>query len=163
MTSKIYLGIDPGTHRIGYGAIQVNGNKFCLIKKGIILNTTKGYSAHQLPILYQLVSDLINEISPYMIGVEKLFFAKNQSTAMTVAEARGVILLAIAQKKIPIREFTPNTIKQSITGYGSADKKSILKMVSTILSFQEDDLIDDTSDALAIAITTALVGDSIIS
>lgn len=163
MTSKIYLGIDPGTHRIGYGAIQVNGSKFFLIKKGVITNKIKGYSSNQLPFLYQSIRDLIKETSPNIIAIEKLFFAKNQSTAMTVAEARGVILLAIAQKKIPIKEFTPNTIKQSITGYGSADKKSVLKMVSIILNFKENDLIDDASDALAIAMTAALIGDNTVS
>ncbi|MCK9187256.1 MAG: crossover junction endodeoxyribonuclease RuvC [Candidatus Colwellbacteria bacterium] len=156
---KVYLGIDPGTHRIGYGAVQMNGNKFILLKKGLIEKKKKGYSTDQLPVIYKQISELIKKIKPDEMAVEKLFFSKNQTTAMTVSEARGVILLAGAQQSLKIREFSPNTIKQAVTGYGSADKKAILKMVSILLGLKDFKPIDDTSDALAIAITAGLIKD----
>jgi crossover junction endodeoxyribonuclease RuvC len=154
---EIILGIDPGTHRIGYGAVRVTGNNFTLIKQGLIEKKKKGYSPEQLPDIYNQVSDLIKEINPDEMAVEKLFFSKNQTTAMAVSEARGVILLAGAQQSLKIREFTPNTIKQAVTGYGSADKKAVLKMVSTLLGLKDFKPVDDTSDAIAIAITAGLI------
>jgi crossover junction endodeoxyribonuclease RuvC len=155
---RIFLGIDPGTHRLGYGAVVFKRGKFGLIKQGVLEIKNKGYTPGQLIDIYDTVSSLIDEISPDEVAVEKLFFSKNQTTAMTVAEARGVILLAAAKKSIKISEFTPNTVKQSVSGYGSADKKSVLKMISIILGLKDFKPIDDASDALAIAITAALLG-----
>jgi crossover junction endodeoxyribonuclease RuvC len=156
---SIYLGIDPGTHRVGYGAIRADGGKFTLLEQGLIEKKEKGYAASQLPLVYEGVKGLIDRIKPDEVAVEKLFFSKNQTTAMAVAEARGVILLAAANAGIKIREFTPNTVKQSVSGYGSADKKAVLKMVSLILGLKDFRPIDDASDALAIAITAALISD----
>jgi len=156
---SIYLGIDPGTHRVGYGAIRADGGKFTLLEQGLIEKKAKGDAASQLPLVDEGVKGLIDRIKPDEVAVEKLFFSKNQTTAMAVAEARGVILLAAANAGIKIREFTPNTVKQSVSGYGSADKKAVLKMVSLILGLKDFRPIDDASDALAIAITAALISD----
>jgi len=155
--SRIYLGIDPGTHRVGYGAVREEGGKLSLIEQGVIEKKEKGYSADQLSLIHQEVSSLINRLCPDELAVEKLFFSKNQKTAMTVAEARGVILLAATEKGIKLREFTPNTVKQALSGYGAADKKAVLKMVSIILGLKNFKPLDDASDALAIAITASLI------
>jgi len=155
--SRVYLGIDPGTHRVGYGAIKAEGGKFFLIEQGVIEKKEKGHAIDQLPLIYKAVSQLIERTTPDEMAVEKLFFSKNQTTAMAVAEARGVILLAAAERALKIREFAPNTVKQSLSGYGSADKKAVLKMVSLTLGLKDFHPIDDASDALAIAITAALV------
>lgn len=157
---RVYLGIDPGTHRVGYGAIKAEGGKFFLIEQGVIEKKEKGYTASQLPFIHEEVLSLIERVNPDEVAVEKLFFSKNQTTAMAVAEARGVILLACAERALKIREFTPNTVKQSLSGYGSADKKAVLKMVSLMLGLKDFRPIDDASDALAIAITAALIGDN---
>jgi crossover junction endodeoxyribonuclease RuvC len=151
------LGIDPGTHRIGYGAVAFKEGKFSLLEQGIIEKKEKGYAAEQLLFIHEEMLALIKRLQPNVMAVEKLFFSKNQTTAMTVAEARGVILLAAAEASCPIREFSPNTVKQSISGYGSADKKAVLKMVALILGLKDFHPIDDASDALAIAITAALI------
>ncbi|MFA5052876.1 MAG: crossover junction endodeoxyribonuclease RuvC [Parcubacteria group bacterium] len=156
---RVYLGIDPGTHRVGYGAIRAENGKFSLIEQGIIEKKEKGYAAGQLSFIYREILSLIKKLRPDEVAVEKLFFSKNQTTAMAVAEARGVILLAAAENSLPIREFTPNTVKQSVSGYGSADKKAVLKMITLILGLKDFRPIDDASDALAIAITAALITD----
>ncbi len=158
--SRIYLGIDPGTHRVGYGVIKVENGKFSLIEQGIIKTKQGGSSIEQLPLIYKKMSSLIKKNSPDEVAIEKLFFSKNQKTAMAVAEARGVILLAAAEKSIKIREFMPNTVKQSISGYGFADKKAMLKIVAMMLGLKNFKPLDDASDALAIAITAALIKDN---
>ncbi len=155
--ARIYLGIDPGTHRVGYGVIKEENNKFSLIEYGVIEQKENKYNFHYLPFIYKKIGLLIKKTKPDEVAIEKLFFAKNQKTAMSVAEARGVILLAAAEKLITIREFTPNIVKQSISGYGAADKKAIAKIVSFILGLKNFYPIDDASDALAIAITAALI------
>ena len=160
LKSRVYLGIDPGTHRVGYGVIKVENGKFYLIDQGIIKTKEKSNSIEQLPLIYKKISSLIKKNSPDEVAIEKLFFSKNQKTAMAVAEARGVILLAAAEKSIKIREFMPNTVKQSISGYGFADKKAILKIVTMMLGLKNFKPVDDASDALAIAITAALIKDN---
>ena len=160
LKSRIYLGIDPGTHRVGYGVIRAENGKFYLIKQGVIKTKENGSAIEQLPLIYKKISLLIKENSPDEVAVEKLFFSKNQKTAMAVAEARGVILLAAAEKSVKIREFMPNTVKQSISGYGFANKKAMLKMITMMLGLKNFKPIDDASDALAIAITAALIKDN---
>ena len=160
LKSRIYLGIDPGTHRVGYGVIRAENGKFYLIEQGVIKTKENGSAIEQLPLIYKKISLLIKKNSPDEVAVEKLFFSKNQKTAMAVAEARGVILLAAAEKSVRIREFMPNTVKQSISGYGFANKKAMLKMITMMLGLKNFKPIDDASDALAIAITAALIKDN---
>ena len=154
--AHVYLGIDPGTHRVGYGAIKEENGQLILVECGVIEQKKDKNDMSYLPLIYKKVATLIKKIQPDEVVIEKLFFAKNQKTAMSVAEARGVILLAAIENLIPIREFTPNIVKQSVSGYGAADKKSVLKMVSLILRLKDFRPIDDASDALAIAITAAI-------
>lgn len=150
----ITLGIDPGTRRIGYGVIDCSGNSTRYLAAGLF----KIEANEDIPALEETkreIDRLIAEYQPDAVAVEKLFFSKNQKTAMAVAQARGVILLAIKEQGIPVREYTPNEVKAGVTGYGSADKKAVLKMVRLILNKQDLKVIDDASDALALAIFCA--------
>ena len=147
----ITLGIDPGTRRIGYGVIEGEGNSLVFITAGIltIKSTDDASALHETK---TEIGKLIKKYKPAVMGIEKLFFAKNQKTAMAVAQARGVILLAAQEVGLPIKEYSPNEVKLGITGYGFADKKAVLKMVCLILGKQGLKVIDDASDALALAI-----------
>lgn len=147
----ISLGIDPGTRRIGYGLVSCEGAETCFIAAGILEIKSKD-DASALVETKRGMDALLKKYKPNVVAVEKLFFAKNQKTAMAVAQARGVILLAAKENKSPIREYTPNEVKLGITGYGSADKKAVLKMVQLILGEHDLAIIDDASDALALAI-----------
>jgi crossover junction endodeoxyribonuclease RuvC len=149
----ISLGIDPGTRRIGYGIVRSERNEIEFVAAGI-LNIKSVDDAGALMETKRGIDALIKKYKPDAAAVEKLFFASNQKTAMAVAQARGVILLAIRESDTPLREYAPNEMKSGITGYGSADKKAVLKMVRMILQKPELKVIDDASDALALAILT---------
>lgn len=147
----IALGIDPGTRRIGYGLVKMEGGATTLIAAGIL----KIESADDVSAIVETKKEmdkLLKKYKPNVMAVEKIYFAKNEKTALAVAQARGVVLLAGAEHRVKIKEYTPNEVKLGITGYGLADKKAVLKMVRLIL--REDGLrvIDDASDALALAI-----------
>jgi len=153
---KIILGIDPGTNRIGYGVIKLTGRKTSYIASGLIEIKEK-YTPDQLKRIYDEIFLLIDKYSPDIAAIEKIFFSNNKKTAMTVAEARGVILLALMMKNAKIIEIAPNEVKQMVTGHGQADKKAVLKMVGLILGLSDFKPIDDTSDALAIAIAGSVM------
>lgn len=147
----ISLGIDPGTRRVGYGLVRKDRGAITFVAAGIL----KIKSAEDAPALVETKKELdglIKKHRPDILGIEKLFFAKNQKTAIAVAQARGVMLLAAREAGIPIREYTPNEVKLGITGYGLADKKAMLKMVRLTLGKPDLAVIDDASDALALAI-----------
>ncbi len=145
------LGIDPGSRRIGYGVVNMDGGSARYVTAGLLrIAATDDIAA--LGETKREIDRIITEHRPAFMVVEKLFFSKNQKTAMAVAQARGVILLAAKESGLPIREYTPNEVKMGITGYGLADKKSILKMVRLILGEPDLKVIDDASDALALAI-----------
>jgi len=147
----IALGIDPGTRRVGYGVVESNGPAVTFIAAGILAIT----STDDIPALEETkkgVDALIKKHHPDVVAIEKLFFAKNTKTAIAVAQARGVILLATKERGVRIKEYTPNAVKLGVTGYGSADKKAVLKMVRLILGKPDLAVIDDASDALALAI-----------
>lgn len=147
----IALGIDPGTRRIGYGIVEANGQYVEFIAAGILEITTNDDIA-ALEETKKGIDALIKKYKPEILGIEKLFFAKNTKTALAVAQARGVILLATKERGVRIKEYTPNEVKLGISGYGFADKKAVLKMVRLILKKQDLKVIDDASDALALAI-----------
>ncbi|MDD5099137.1 MAG: crossover junction endodeoxyribonuclease RuvC [Candidatus Colwellbacteria bacterium] len=151
---KVILGIDPGTNRIGFGIIQAVGRKVNYVDSGLIEIKEK-YAPEQLKKIFDCLNEVIRRYSPDSAAVEKLFFAKNQKTAMNVSEARGCIMLTLALAGVPIVEISPNEVKSSVTGYGHADKAAVLKMVNLILGSKGFHPIDDTSDALAIAIAAA--------
>ncbi len=145
------LGIDPGYARLGYGVISGERNAPKLVAAGI-LPISKGTPSEILKEIKSGMDRLFDDYRPDRCAIEKLYFAKNQTTGLRVAEARGVILLAAAERNIPIREYAPNEVKSYIAGYGLADKKSVLKMVRLILREPELHVIDDASDALALAL-----------
>lgn len=149
------IGIDPGTGILGFGVIDVDGNKFTMVDAGVIRTPVKEDDAVRLHTIFDELSEIIKQTKPDMMSVEKLFFARNVTTAMTVAQARGVVLLCAKQAGIDIHEYTPMQIKQAITGYGRADKKQIQEMVKLQLGLTAIPKPDDAADALAAALTHA--------
>lgn len=150
------LGIDPGTGILGFGIIDAVKGKAQLVDAGVIRTPVKQDDAIRLATIYEELTDIITETAPTMMSVEKLFFAQNVTTAMTVAQARGVVLLCGQQAGLGIFEYTPLQIKQAITGYGKADKKQMQEMVRVILHMKEVPKPDDCADALAAAITHSM-------
>lgn len=152
----IILGIDPGSHKIGYGVIQKFNSKVESLDYGCLeFFTSKNTNNSNLVDLYNNIMGLLKKWQPDLVSIEKLFFLKNTKTAFQVSEARGVILLAVAQKGLEVQEFTPLQVKQSVSSYGRAQKKEVQKMVRLILNLTKDPQPDDAADALAIAICCA--------
>jgi len=154
-TKKIILGLDPGLADTGFGIISKLGNKLTFIAAGSIRTAKNKDFIDRLALIYKAVSVLIKKYQPDLVGVEKLYFAKNVKTALDVGQARGVVLLAIAQNHKEIVEFTPLQIKQAIASSGQANKRQVGLMVKTILCLSQVPRPDDASDALAVAITAA--------
>ncbi|HEY1645987.1 MAG TPA: crossover junction endodeoxyribonuclease RuvC [Candidatus Saccharimonadales bacterium] len=151
------IGIDPGTGILGFGVIDYDRDKTTLVDAGVIRTVAGEPDAKRLEVIYLELSEIIKATKPTVMSVEKLFFAKNVTTAMTVSQARGVILLCGRQAKLDIYEYTPLQIKQSLTGYGRAEKKQIQEMVKVILALKEVPKPDDCADALAAAITHSMM------
>lgn len=149
------LGIDPGTGILGFGVIDVQGRRVQLVDAGVIRTPVKEDDAVRLQTIYEELTDIIVNAKPTIMSVEKLFFARNVTTAMTVAQARGVVLLCGKQAGLEIFEYTPMQIKQATTGYGNADKKQMQEMVRVLLKLKEVPKPDDCADALATALTHA--------
>jgi len=148
----IVIGIDPGTARLGYGIIAVRNRKPEHVCYGCI-ESGKGQTASaRLLHIYSEVATLLEKYPPAHIAVEKLFFSRNITSAMSVSEARGVILLLAEQQRIPITEYTPNQVKQAITGSGRADKRQMQEMIKRLLNLEEIPKPDDAADALSIAL-----------
>lgn len=151
------LGIDPGTGILGFGVIEIDAkNKAHLVDAGVIRTPVHEDTSVRLLTIYDELTSLIKELKPQQMSVEKLFFAQNVTTAMTVAQARGVVLLCGQQHGLELAEYTPLQIKQAITGYGKADKKQMQEMVRVILELKETPKPDDCADALAAAICHAM-------
>jgi len=151
------IGIDPGTGILGFGVVDVIKGKFKLVEAGVI--RTPPHTAHdeRLEEIFDGLTEIIASTKPDACSIEKLFFTNNVTTAMTVAEARGVAILVARQAGLPIAEYTPPQIKQSLTGYGKADKKQVQEMVRMQLGLKEVPKPDDCADALAAAITHSLM------
>ena len=150
----IILGIDPGIATVGFGIIEAAGQKLRHIRNGVI-TTPPGELAPRLSQIYNDMNDLLDAFKPDEVAVEELFFTNNVTTGISVAHGRGVAILAAAQRGIPLSEYTPNQVKSTVTGYGSADKKQVIAMVTRLLSLNAPPKPDDAADALAIAITHA--------
>lgn len=149
----IVLGIDPGIAITGYGLIRLNElNEPEMIKYGVINSTAERDTSSRLIFLFDELTKLIKEFRPEYCAVEKLFFQKNQKTAMSVSEARGVIMLCLAQHHLPTEEYSPNVVKQAVTSYGNAGKKQVQEMVRITLNLDELPKPDDAADALAVAL-----------
>lgn len=149
----LVLGIDPGIAITGYGLIQTgNRNDYQPVDFGVITTEPGIPDSERLSVLYNALQDLLGNHKVESGAVEKLFFQKNVKTAFSVGQARGVTLLALSQYKIPISEYTPNEVKQTVCGYGNAGKQQVQRMVQTLLSLKELPKPDDAADALAVAI-----------
>jgi crossover junction endodeoxyribonuclease RuvC len=144
------LGIDPGTHRIGFGILEKTGSEIKVIDFGCIDLKEKDKSK-RLKIMFERICAIIKDRKPDLMVVEALFFFKNQKTVISVAEARGAVMLAGALSEIKIVEPTPLQIKMGLCGYGRADKKQMQQMVQRLLKLKEIPKPDDAADALAAA------------
>jgi crossover junction endodeoxyribonuclease RuvC len=154
------LGIDPGTGILGFGVIDVTNNPskpFSMVDAGVVRTPPHTPHDERLEDIFNSLTEIIEQTKPDVCSVEKLFFTRNVTTAMSVAEARGVALLVARQHGIPIFEYTPPQIKQTLTGYGKADKKQMQEMVRLQLGLKEVPKPDDCADALGAAITHALM------
>jgi crossover junction endodeoxyribonuclease RuvC len=149
------IGIDPGTGILGFGVIEVQKNQPKLVDAGVIRTKTHQPTDERLIEIYRHLATEISRTKPTVMSIEKLFFAQNITTAMSVSEARGVAILAGKLAGLEIVEYTPLQIKMAVTGYGRADKKQMQEMVRVLLSLKEVPKPDDCADALAAAITHA--------
>ncbi len=151
----ITLGIDPGTAICGFGVVSLQGGELRLVDAGTIRTGAGEADADRLHRLHAALRTLLAQHRPERVGIERLFFQRNVQTAMTVGQARGVALLAVAEVGLPIDEPTPNEVKQAVCGNGSADKAQVASMVERLLHVGLARVPDDATDALAIAIGTA--------
>lgn len=149
------IGIDPGTGILGFGVIDAQGSKTKLVTAGVITTPAHTPLPDRLEEIYQGLTDIIAETKPEVMVIEKLFFAQNVTTAMSVSHARGVAMLTGKQANLKIEEYTPLQIKQTMTGYGRATKKQIQEMVRLQLGLKDVPKPDDCADALAAAIMCA--------
>lgn len=152
------LGIDPGTGILGFGVIDVVRGRAILVDAGVIRTPVHQADSDRLLTIYTELHELIDELKPQVLSVEKLFFARNVTTAMSVSQARGVVLLCGRQHNLELHEFTPMQIKQALTGYGKADKKQMQEMVRITLGLQETPQPDDAADAIAAALCCTHLG-----
>ena len=152
LNSRRILGIDPGTGRLGFGVIDVVAGKPTLVDAGVITTLVNSEESDRLITIYEELTQIISEVKPHVMAVEKLFFAQNVTTAIHVAQARGVILLTGKQAGLELHEYTPLQIKMALTGYGRATKSQIQEMVRVLLGLQEIPKPDDAADALAVAL-----------
>ncbi|HPZ18161.1 MAG TPA: crossover junction endodeoxyribonuclease RuvC [Fervidobacterium sp.] len=150
------LGIDPGYGIVGYGVLEKQGNRLNYVTHGAIATGKQEQFENRLDIIYQELRRIITEYKPDLIAVESLYFYKNVKTAISVGEARGVILLAIKHSNVPFVEFTPHQVKLTITGYGRANKSQVQKVMKMLLKLDEIPKPDDAADALAIAWSAAV-------
>ncbi len=152
------LGIDPGTATTGFGVIEKRGGKLSFRDAGVITTPPEMPMPSRLSEIYACLTELVREYKPDVMSVELLYFATNVTTAITVGQARGVVLLSAAEAGVPVAEYTPLQVKQAVTGYGKADKRQVQEMVKMILGLDGIPKPDDAADGLAIAITHANQG-----
>ena len=147
------MGVDPGIAIVGYGFVELFGNSYKVLDYGAITTKAKIPLPDRLDLIYQEMNDLINQYKPEDIAFEELFFNQNVKTAITVAQARGVEVLAAKKSGANLYEYTPLQVKQALVGYGRATKSQIQDMVKIILNLNKVPKPDDVADALAVAIT----------
>lgn len=151
----VIFGIDPGYAIVGWGAIGFKSNTYKALGFGAVETQAGMDFNYRLEYIYDEIFNVLNHCRPDALAIEKLYFQNNQKTAIMVAEARGVILLAAQKLKIPIYEYTPLQVKTAVTGYGKAKKPQVMEMTRKLLHLSEVPKPDDTADALAIAICHA--------
>lgn len=151
------IGIDPGTGILGFGVIDVVKGKTKMVTAGVITTPAHTPLDERLEDIFDGLTEIIAETKPDVMSIENLFFARNVTTAMSVAHARGVAMLTGRKARLPIVDYTPMQIKQTLTGYGKADKKQVQEMVRLQLGLRDVPKPDDCADALAAAITHAMM------
>ncbi|HSW77969.1 MAG TPA: crossover junction endodeoxyribonuclease RuvC [Candidatus Chromulinivoraceae bacterium] len=151
------IGIDPGTGILGFGVVDVIKGKARMVTAGVITTPAHTPIDERLEEIFDGLTEIIAETKPEVMSIEQLFFARNVTTAISVAQARGVAILTGRKAKLPIAEYTPMQIKQTLTGYGKADKKQVQEMVRIHLGLKEVPKPDDCADALAAAITYSMM------
>ncbi|MBE6534857.1 MAG: crossover junction endodeoxyribonuclease RuvC [Ruminococcaceae bacterium] len=156
----IILGIDPGYAIVGWGAIEYSGSKFKVLGYGSIETEAHTPTEERLVKINEGIKLLVERYTPDVMAVEELFFNTNITTGIKVAEARGVIIMKACSMGVKIAEYTPLQVKQSVVGYGRAEKKQVISMVTRLLGLEKPPKPDDTADALAIAVCHAHCGGS---
>ena len=152
----VILGIDPGYAIVGYGAVEyARGGKFRTLGYGAITTKAGVPLQHRLVEIYQDMLTLLDHFKPDVASIEELFFNTNVTTGIAVGHARGVILLALAQKNCPFYEYTPSPVKQAVVGYGKAEKRQVMELTRSILGLKKIPRPDDAADALALAVCHA--------
>ncbi len=146
------LGIDPGLAIVGWGVVEYRSSRFKTVAYGSLQTPAGMRTEARLKAIYDGLHEIIERYRPESMAVEELFFNTNITTGIRVAEARGIILLCSEQHGIPVYEYTPLQVKQAVVGYGRAEKKQVIAMVSMLLGLEKPPKPDDTADALAIAI-----------
>ncbi|KAA9007738.1 crossover junction endodeoxyribonuclease RuvC [Paenibacillus spiritus] len=149
------LGIDPGLAIVGFGFVDKNGSKLTPVQYGCIQTEAHTPEAERLSHVYDGMIQLIDRYKPDAVAMEKLYFSRNVTTALPVAQARGVLVLAAVQRGLPLSEYTPMQVKQAIVGYGKAEKKQVQEMVRMFLKLSQIPKPDDVADALAVAVCHA--------
>jgi len=155
MKSKRIIGIDPGYAIVGWGILDFSGSRFGVVDYGAITTGADLDFSHRLGIIYDQLSAILEKHNPDGMGIEKLYFAKNVTTGIDVAQARGVILLAGQRRGLSLGEYTPLQVKQAVVGYGKAEKAQMMYMTKTLLNLPALPRPDDVADALAVAICHA--------
>lgn len=150
--SKIILGIDPGTIIMGYGLISINNKSISLIDMGVLKLSAKDDAYQRLEKIHEKVIELIYTHKPSSFAIEAPFFGKNVQSMLKLGRAQGVAIAAAMQNGLPIHEYSPKKVKQSVTGNGNADKEQVMKMLQQILAFKEKPKHMDATDALAVAV-----------
>lgn len=150
--TRVALGIDPGTAIVGYAIVAARGSALQMIACDVITTPAGMPLAQRLQEIYQHLNEIIDTYKPTESAMEELFFAKNARTALTVGQARGVAMLALANGGLAVAEYTPKQVKQAVTGYGSADKVQVGEMVRILLNLRAVPRPDDAADAAAVAI-----------
>ncbi len=158
----VILGIDPGYAIVGYGVVSYVNNNFKPVTFGAVTTPAGLDFPNRLDIIYNGITQIIETNKPEALAIEKLFFNTNTTTAIDVAQARGVILLAAKRCGVPIFEYTPLQVKQAVTGYGRAEKRQIIEMTKSLLGLSKAPKPDDTADALALAICHAHTSGSLL-
>ena len=156
----VILGIDPGLAIVGWGVVEYSGSRFRTLGYGAIETPAGMETEQRLSLIYDGIKNLIDTYHPEQMAVEELFFNTNQTTGIRVAEARGVIIMCAYRLGVRIFEYTPLQVKQSVVGYGRAEKKQVISMVTMFLGLKQPPKPDDTADALAIAVCHAHSGAS---
>ncbi len=146
------LGLDPGIAIVGFGVIEADRGQFRSLSHGVIRTEAGLPLSERLEIIYNDLTQLLTAAQPDAVAIEELFFNTNITTGISVAHGRGILLLACRQKQLPIYEYTPLQVKQSVVGYGRAEKRQVMEMVRRMLHLSDVPKPDDAADALAIAL-----------